>query len=96
MSERAVQILTAIAEPFHGMFKDLVERRRNPTGILRPGLNARVARRKGDSEVDFSETSELFSHNLDGAVGDPNDVISLLESFTSDAGTGTGEGRSFL
>jgi hypothetical protein len=88
MSERAVQTLIAVAEP---MFKDLVERQRRPIGIRLPGMNARVARPEDDGGADFDETSELFPHDLDGAVGNPNDVISHLESFTSDAGPGTGE-----
>ncbi len=87
MSERAVQTLIAIAEPFPGMFKDLVGRQRSSTGILLPGMDAR----EDDSEADFGEASELFPHDLGVAVGNPNDVISHLESFTADAGPGTGE-----
>ncbi|KAH9080347.1 hypothetical protein EDB83DRAFT_971240 [Lactarius deliciosus] len=91
MSERVVQTLIAIAEPFPGMFKDLAERQRGSAGILFPGTNARVAREDG-SEADFGETSELFPLDSDVPVGTPNDAItSHLESFNPDARPGTGE-----
>lgn len=86
MSEQAVQTLIAIAEPFHGMFKDLVEGQRSSTGILLPGMNAR----EDDGEADFGEASELFSRDLGVVVGNPNVI---LESFASGAGPGTGEER---
>lgn len=88
MSERAVETLIAIAEP---MFKDLIERHRRPTGVL-PGANVRLGRREDDGEADFGEASELFRHDLDGAAGSPNDVLSHFESFVPEAaGPGTGE-----
>ncbi|KAH9065257.1 acetyl-CoA synthetase-like protein [Lactarius vividus] len=91
MSERAVQTLIAIAEPFPGMFKDLAERQRGSTGVLFPGTDASIAREDG-READFGEASELFSLDSDVAIGNPSDVItSHLESFTPDARPGTGE-----
>ncbi|KAH9002766.1 acetyl-CoA synthetase-like protein [Lactarius hatsudake] len=91
MSERVVQTLIAMAEPFPGMFKDLTERQRGSAGILLPGTNARVAHEDG-SEADFGETSELFPLDSGVALGNPDDAItSHLESFTPDARPGTGE-----
>lgn len=72
MSKRAAQTLIAIAEPFHGMFKDLVEGQRSSVGILLPGMNTRVAY-EDDGEADFGEASEPFAHDLDVAVWSPND-----------------------
>ncbi|KAI9443381.1 acetyl-CoA synthetase-like protein [Lactarius indigo] len=90
MSERAVQTLIAIAEPFPGMFKDLAERQRGSAGILFPGANVRVAHEDG-GKADFSEASELFPLDLGVAVGNSDDMINHLESFTPDARPGTGE-----
>ena len=54
-------------------------------------MNARVTHSEDDGEADFGEASELFPHDLDGGVGNTNDVISHLKSFASDARPGTGE-----
>jgi hypothetical protein len=83
MSERAVQTLIAIAEPFHGMFRDLVERRRSSTGLLVSGTNTRSA-----GEADFGEESGLFLHDLALALENPDDVLSHSESFIPGSGPG--------
>lgn len=89
-SERAVQALIAIAEPFLGMSRDLVERQRSSAGILLPSMHARGAG-EDDWEADFGEASELPLRELGVGVGNPNDVFSHLESLTPDGGPGTGE-----
>ncbi|KAF8271925.1 hypothetical protein EI94DRAFT_445287 [Lactarius quietus] len=87
MSERAAQTLIAIAEPFRGMFRDLVERRRRSKGMRFPGINTRGAG-EADWESDFGEESELFLHDLAVAVGNPNGLVSQSETFTPGAGPG--------
>lgn len=91
MSERAVQTLIAIAEPLHGMFRNLVERRRSATGTLLPGVNTRGAG-EANSEADFGEESELFRHDLAVRVGNPEDLLSHSESFTPGSAPGTRKG----
>jgi hypothetical protein len=87
MSERAVQTLIAIAEPLHGIFRDLIERRRSSTGMQLPGMNTRGTG-EADSEAESGEESELFLHGLEVTVGNPDDMLSHSESFTPDAGLG--------
>ncbi len=90
MSERAVQTLIAITEPFPKMFKHLVEQR-GTTDVLLPDMDARGAF-EFSGEADSSETSELFPRDLGVASGKPNDVISShSEFFTLDTRPETGE-----
>ena len=87
ISERAVQTLIAIAEPFQGMFRDLVEHRRSSKGTLLPGVNTRCA-----GEADLGEGSEMFHHDLGITVGNPDDLLSHSESFTPGSGPGIRQG----
>lgn len=89
-SERAVQALIAIAEPFPGMFRDLVERQRSSTGMLLPGMHARGAS-EDDWEADFGEANELLLRDSAVGVGNPDDVLSHLASLTPDGGPGASE-----
>ncbi|KAH9975616.1 hypothetical protein BJV74DRAFT_888780 [Russula compacta] len=77
-----VSTLVAIAQPFSGTFKGRVERKRGMTGILLPGMKARIAQEDG-GEADFEE-AELFVPGPKVATGYLNDKKSDLRSGTSD------------
>lgn len=88
ISERAVQTLIAIAEPFHGMFRDLVEPRRSSKGRLPPDVNTR-----GAGEADLCEENEMFHHDLAITVGNPDDLLSHSDRFTPGSGPGIRQGH---
>ena len=89
-SEQAEQALIAIAEPFHGMLRDLVERQPSSTGMLLPGMHTHGAG-EDDWEADFGEASEPLLREVAVGVGNPEDVFSYLESLAPDGGPGAGE-----
>ncbi|KAI0304262.1 hypothetical protein B0F90DRAFT_1228622 [Multifurca ochricompacta] len=78
LSERT---LAVIAQPFPGVFKGRVERKRGLTGILPPGVKARIERGDG-SEADFSEAEELFLRGRGPSEGYFNDRKNTPENPT--------------
>ncbi|KAI0059636.1 acetyl-CoA synthetase-like protein [Artomyces pyxidatus] len=83
--------LSALMLPFPGSFGGTVERVRGMTGILLPGLEARIVREDG-SEADFDEAGELWLRGHNVALGYWNNVQATRETFLPDGWLRTGDG----
>ncbi|KAI0055140.1 acetyl-CoA synthetase-like protein [Artomyces pyxidatus] len=83
--------LAALMLPLPGSFGGTVERVPGMTGILLPGMEARIVRQDG-SEADFDEAGELWLRGQNVALGYWNNEQATRETFLPDGWLRTGDG----
>ncbi|THH20611.1 hypothetical protein EW146_g812 [Bondarzewia mesenterica] len=84
------QTLSALYTPYPGMFDMRFQSLRGMTGILLPGMEARIVREDG-SEAEFGEPGELFVRGGNVAMGYWKNEKATKETFLEDGWLRTGD-----
>lgn len=85
-----LQTISALFTPFAGMFDNRFKDARYMTGILLPGMEARIIREDG-SEADYNEPGQLLLRGKNVAMGYWNNEKATKETFLPDGWLVTGD-----